>query len=113
MKQTATGYVAFKDQMYGTSGALVASGVEGGKTEAADTVEYRLCENPEDGQAVETEWKKMDQALPESSGTGQASEDMENEVFYKTFFTHEKLSDKESIFNFVYVKQSRRQSCKI
>ena len=23
-------YVAFKDQMYGTSGALVASGVEGG-----------------------------------------------------------------------------------
>ena len=85
-------YVAFKDQMYGTSGALVASGVEGGKTEAADTVEYRLCENPEDGQAVETEWKKMDQALPESSGTGQASEDMENEVFYKTFFTHEKLS---------------------
>ena len=28
-------YVAFKDQMYGTSGALVASGVEGGKTEAA------------------------------------------------------------------------------
>lgn len=93
-------YVAFKDQMYGTSGALVASGVEGGKTEAADTVEYRLCENPEDGQAVETEWKKMDQALPESSGTGQASEDMENEVFYKTFFTHEKLSDKEKYIQF-------------
>ena len=42
----------------------------------------------------------MDQALPESSGTGQASEDMENEVFYKTFFTHEKLSDKEKYIQF-------------
>ena len=97
-------YVAFKDQMYGTSGALVASGVEGGKTEAADTVEYRLCENPEDGQAVETEWKKMDQALPESSGTGQASEDMENEVFYKHFLHMKNCRIKKSIFNFVYVK---------
>ena len=83
MKQTATGYVAFKRsdvRNVGERSLQVAQ--KGGKTEAADTVEYRLCENPEDGQAVETEWKKMDQALPESSGTGQASEDMENEVFF-------------------------------
>lgn len=93
-------YVAFKDQMYGTSGALVAGSAEGGKTEAADTVEYRLCKNLEDGQAVETDWKKMDQALPDAAGTGQASEDMENEVFYKTFFTHEKLPNDKKYIQF-------------
>ncbi len=46
----------------------------------------------------------MDQALPESSGTGQASEDMENEVFIKHFLHMKNCRIKKSIFNFVYVK---------
>ena len=98
-------YVAFKDQMYGTSGALVASGVEGGKTEAADTVEYRHLRKPGRRAGSGNRMEKIDQALPESSGTGQASEDMENEGFYKTlFYTWKNCRIKKSIFNFVYVK---------
>lgn len=42
MKQTATGMSRLKIRCTERRGALaVASGVEGGKTEAADTVEYQ------------------------------------------------------------------------
>ena len=103
MKQTATGMSRLRSDVRNVGSARCKwcrrrenrSGGYGG---------ISSLRNPEDGQAVETEWKKMDQALPESSGTGQASEDMENEVFYKTFFTHENCRIKKSIFNFVYVK---------
>ena len=100
MKQTATGMSRLKIRCTERQERSLQSGVEGGKTEAADTVEYRLCENPEDGQAVETEWKKMDQALPESSGTGQASEDMENEVFIKHFLHMKNCRIKEKYIQF-------------
>ena len=96
-------YVALKIRCTERRGALVASGVEGGKTEAADTVEYRLCETRKTGR----QWKpngKDGSGAAGIFGNGSGKRRYGNEVFYKHFLHMKNCRIKKSIFNFVYVK---------
>lgn len=70
-------YIAFRDQLYGETGSLIAGESEKSSTEK---LQYRLPSSKDD--TTDTNWKEMVQNTDESSGAD----------LYKLFFTKEKIS---------------------